>query len=124
MGELKTKLKPYLGHDGNQSELAVLVFAHSSKEAKPLAYAGLCNFHNVEYIDVRVKLYRDKWMYAHAAQKALLNNNPHVIESPVSCEGCYMWGIGWDDNGVCDWCCELAHYPQWFVELANKWGKE
>lgn len=89
------------------SEGAVLVFANSVKEAKPLAfyksYIG-GDFCDNEWTDLRVRLIKGcDWLW-----KEKQKDTPHVVDCPKSCDSCMTWGgsseIG--EDSLCDDCRE------------------
>lgn len=107
---IQTKLKPYMGYSrgGGSEEGAVLIFAHTAREAKKLAFEelkGWCD--DQEWIDVAVKRLKGEWLYAETDQEKLKNNIPHVIDSPTGCRRCELWGVKLNEKGICEDCLEL-----------------
>ncbi|MDQ7818716.1 MAG: hypothetical protein RDU14_16945 [Melioribacteraceae bacterium] len=107
---IETKLKPYMGYSraGGSKEGAVLIFAHTAREAKKLTFPelkGWCG--DQEWIDVAVNRLKGEWLYAEADQEMLKNNIPHVIDCPKStCKQCECWGSKLNEEGICEDCIE------------------
>lgn len=93
-------------YDG-QWDGASLVFAHSAKEARVVAWRS-GNLFTSEWIDLAVRrLWNKLWLYDEALPDKLANGEAHVIDAPVSCGVCEFWGhspIG--DDGLCEGCRE------------------
>lgn len=87
-------LHPYMGYAGEPSEGAVLVFAHTAREARKVAYDCVVGWCDCEFIDVRCTRLRDDPEYlltlAHPAK--LESDTPHCVDDPPSCDACEMWG--------------------------------
>ena len=101
------RLKPYMGfsRSGGSEEGAVLIFAHTAKEAKSIAFEelkGWCD--NQEWIDVVVNRLDGEWLYADADQEMLKNNIPHVNNSPTGCKCCELWGLKLNAEEICKDC--------------------
>lgn len=80
-------------------ELAILVFAHTAKDARRMAYPVLCDFMDTHFLDVRVK--RSKDDAAHLRKKEV----PHIVDSPPVCERCEYWYTSpLSADGLCDDC--------------------
>jgi hypothetical protein len=103
-------LKPYMGYSrgGGSQEGAVLIFAHSVKEAKKIGYSVLSGMYVEEYIDVAVNLCKDgdhlfdknyQW-----SKDKIAKGEAHVVDSPISCKVCNLWGEKLNDNGLCEDC--------------------
>jgi len=103
-------LKMYMGYwrEAGSSEGACLIFAHTSREAKKLAFRVLSGWSpDTEWIDVGIKLIKDSdYLYKEANQELLKNNVSHSIESPKCCKRCEQWGYEIDDEGICSRCRE------------------
>ncbi len=100
------QLKPYSAYSrcAGPCEGAVLVFAHTVQEARIIAWntSWLSDMCDDEWIDLAAsKLESNLWIMKQATSE-----EPHVIESPVTCEGCLMWGYDLDENGICESCRE------------------
>lgn len=83
-------LKMYVGYPSEEMErIAVLIFAHDSKEAFKLAYKSL----DCEFIYTRVnRLWKNAPHLLAAADKEKYSNDvAHVIDNPPSCENCEVW---------------------------------
>jgi len=87
-------LKPYMGFVDDPSEGAVLIFAHTAKEAKRLFWdEHRGDVAGDEFIEIRVNLLRKKdWLFLDADQDKLKAGVPHTVISPRSCECCGSWG--------------------------------
>ena len=101
---MNKKLKAYQAYDKHLQPQAgaCLVFAYTAREAVKLAYSTLNTWHYTEYIGVRVSWLREKympWIYTQS-----IKNEPHVIESPWTCEVCNTWGNEPNDNNICKDC--------------------
>lgn len=101
-------LKAYSVHDGDPTDLAVLVFAHNFREARNIGYRAVSYLTGCEFLDVRGWWIRnDAWLKANAAnQKKLAADEPHTILSPPTCNGCDMWHDELDALGYCETCAE------------------
>lgn len=101
-------LNIYMGYSraGGSSEGAVLIFAHTVKEAKKIGWYICSDMMVDEYIDMAVnRLRNEDYLYAQADQEKLDNSIAHVIDNPKICIECETWGsspIG--DDGFCDTC--------------------
>jgi hypothetical protein len=101
------KLNMYMGYSREMGpgEGAVLIFAHTAREARKIAWAGFV-FLDTDYLDFAVnRLWNKDWLYEEADQDKLDADTPHVIDSPKGCESCWHWGhepIGDDD--LCNSC--------------------
>ncbi len=88
---------------------ACLIFAHTVKEARKLAFPILQDW-NVcdEWIDCAAYRIRDKdYFYRDADQDNLNSGIAHVIESPIVCKQCGLWGTEINEVGICNDCEEL-----------------
>ena len=101
-----TTMHPYIGYSGDPSEGAALIFAHSAKQAKPLAFGMLSGWFDLDFTDVRVRRVRENEAYllALANPEKLVTGTPHVIEDPPSCNLCLQWGSVIDENHHCARC--------------------
>lgn len=100
-GPEKRPLHPYIVHDGEPSEGAVLAIAHTAKEARRLGYPEISNFTGAEWIDVkaeRLRLHRDYLL------SLSLKDEPHCIIDPPTCSHCEMWGAPALPGGGCETC--------------------
>ena len=91
---ISTKLKPYMAFSGlaGSEEGAGLVFAHSSKEAKKIAWRYFWAELFGEYIEVRVRLLKDaNHLYKEANVHKMLEGIPHALY-PEGCTQCGTWG--------------------------------
>lgn len=101
-------LKAYSFHDGEPVDGAVLVFAHSFREAKKIAYPVVRGWTDCEYLDVKgFHFPNDAWLKEHAAdQRKLAAGEPHVIDNPPTCKGCDLWHDELEESGYCESCAE------------------
>ncbi|MCG7598832.1 hypothetical protein MHM84_03475 [Halomonas sp. McH1-25] len=100
-------MNAYIAHDGEPVDGACLVFASTAKEAKRLAAPVVQDWSNCEYIDVRVGRFRNPaWLLENVADKEkLAKGEPHVIESPPTCNACNLWHDELFD-GYCESCAD------------------
>ena len=100
-------LNPYMVYDRSlgPAEGAVLVFAHTGKEARRLGYYAIIGLWEVGWINcASCRLDHDP----HIMEQAISDEEPHVIDSPHTCPRCEKWGNkplgpdgcdGWDCAG-------------------------
>lgn len=106
-----SKLKPYMIYSRGlgSEEGAMLVFAHSSREARVCGWKSDGTSLTDEYIDLGARLIKNSdWLYKEANKDKLDSGVAHVIWSPRVCEQCELWGqseIG--EDGLCEDCREL-----------------
>ncbi len=94
-----TNMRPYMVHDGDPHEGAVLAFAWSERQARSIAFPVIRDWNfDATWIDIRAKWMRDKpWIEAlHTTQ-----SEPFVIDDPPCCSQCELWGFELDDDGKC-----------------------
>ena len=96
---------------------AVLIIAHTVKEAKWLASQTYLSAY-CEYFDLRVRWLRDESLLALADQDKLAQDVAHVVTDPVACESCKLWGYGVDADGNCRYCDSAA--GEVLVDLLKK----
>ena len=103
-------MKAYMGFDnlGGASEGAILIFAHTAREAKKVAWNDHSFIQDIcdgDYINLRVTLMKDcDYIFKEANQDKLKANIPHVIESPTVCKDCELWGEELNEAGYCQGC--------------------
>ncbi len=98
----KAKLKAYMVYDriGGSSECAVLAFAYSAKQARKIGWPYMADFAGSEWIDVAVRWLKNSlWLF-----KQMIQDAPHVIDSPEVCPCCELWGGEIYDAGHCSYC--------------------
>ena len=99
-------LKPYMyfsRHEGQQ-EAAVLIFAHTAKEAKKVAWKEIGDLFVYDYTDIGIRLLRNSdYLFDNADPKLVASDTPHAIDSPKGCEQCELWGDELVD-GRCQSC--------------------
>ena len=104
-------LNAYMAFSRNagSEEGAVLVFAHSVQEARVVGWKLTATELTDEYIDFGAKRIRHSpWLIKEAIQIKLLIDEPHVIDEPLCCAECGLWGqspIG--EDGFCEDCRDL-----------------
>jgi hypothetical protein len=108
----KPSLRPYMAysrrlesHDGG----AVLVFAHSVREAKKVVWnqSGIIDeITGNDFTDLAVRYLRNsEYLYEEADQAKLVAGIPHVVDDPTYCKNCELWGVGpLGENGICKDC--------------------
>ena len=92
---------------GGACEGAVLIFAHNIKEAKKIGFYAMSGMITDEYIDTAVNLIREEFIYEQApewSKKKLADGIPHVVDNPLSCKGCNLWGYELNEDGYCEDC--------------------
>jgi len=104
------KLNPYMVFSiglGSE-EGAMLVFAHTVREARAVGWRSDGSLLTDEFIDLGAKLIRNSdWLYKEANQAKLNAGIAHTVWRPRGCERCELWGnseIG--EDGLCDDCRE------------------
>ena len=100
-------MKPYMAFSRVEGpvEGAILVFSFTAKDARKLAWGWCLNVD--DWLDQAVRLIRDDSIFSLADQGKLAANVPHIIDSPISCECCEMWGAGITKDGLCGNCNEF-----------------
>lgn len=101
-------MKAYMGFHGyfGPEEGALLIFAHSVKEAKKIGRPIIMDWFDAEFIDARVRWLRDcpHLFDSDADQEKLLADIAHVVESPKTCKRCEQWGNPIGEDGICEEC--------------------
>lgn len=106
---------------GCRHEMAELIFAHNSKEARKVAWNVLSGLDmEGEFIQIRVNLMKKQdspHLWAAADQDKLAKDIAHGSDGPPSCDSCFMWGAGpgsvIQDNGNCLDCNEGKHEDEY-----------
>lgn len=87
-------------------EGAMLVFAHTAREARTIGWRECCNTLTDDYLDFAASWLRDcDWLFKEADAEKLAADTPHLVWNIRACRACEMWGdseIG--DDGLCDSC--------------------
>ena len=99
-------LKPYMvcSRTAGAAEGAILVFAHTVKEARKIGWktGWLKDLCDGEWIDLQAyKINSEPWIMKQAKSE-----EPHSIEIPETCHDCLMWGFELDEKGLCESCSE------------------
>lgn len=99
-------MKAYMGYAGDPHDGAILIFAHNAKQAKRLAYPEMSNLFDCMFCDARVKwLKGEDYLFENADKEKLAAGIAHIVDNPISCKSCEMWGSGeLDADGVCASC--------------------
>lgn len=100
-------MKPYMAYsrEGGSGEGAVLVFAHTVKEAKIEAWGIVSDNFTDEYTDMAVTWLKDRdFLFEQADPTKLTEDIPHIIESPILCKSCNFWGYKLNEQGYCEDC--------------------
>lgn len=86
---------------GYDYECALLIFDFTVRDAmrqfrKHELYGEIVE----EFVDARVVLLDDQeWNMQQAT-----SDQPHIIEEPISCKRCELWGNKLNDAGICEDC--------------------
>lgn len=105
-------LKMYMGYDvaDGGSGGSVLVFAHNSNEARKLAYPFIHDWLDARLKDVRTRLLTAEHLRAEGIKAKLDADIPHVIDDPLICLNCELWGskpiILKNGTEICEGCME------------------
>lgn len=79
---------------------AVLVFAHTAREAHRLAWPTLYGWCTDRYVDVGVRWLRE------GCEHLRRSDEPHVVHPPI-CSICELWHTKpLDENDRCEGCAE------------------
>jgi hypothetical protein len=100
-------LKPYMyfSRSRGSEEGASLIFAHTAKEAKKVAWKEIGNLFVYDWTDIGVRLLKNEdYLFKEANQDKLANDIPHSKENPICCNGCEMWGNEIGEDGYCEGC--------------------
>ena len=102
-------LNMYMGYAKDEmSDCAVLIFAHTSKEARYLAFKELQYMVDCEFTGARVhRLWENRPHLLESANKKKYDNDePHAIDDPGGCNNCCFWGEDYiiEENGKCVFC--------------------
>jgi len=99
----------YMGYSRTvgPEEGAVLIFAHTAREAKKVGWYAVCLFFTMEFTDMAVRRITDShgWLWSEANKEKLSKDIPHVNDNPHTCKRCEMWGHAEIlDSGLCEDC--------------------
>lgn len=100
-------LNPYVAfsREAGPHEGGWLVVAHTTKEAKQLAWQA--NPPVDDYFDLGILLIRDIFdALPLADQDKLRSGISHVIKNPTSCQACEVWAAGLTIDDKCGNCNE------------------
>ncbi|MHB1546169.1 MAG: hypothetical protein ACYCSB_03905 [bacterium] len=89
---------------------ACLVFAHTAKKAKKIAYKEILTiwYDDILFIDARAKRIKNTdHLYSQGDPDKLKAGIPHIVDNPITCSKCGLW---WDypltKDGYCESCQE------------------
>lgn len=94
-------LNPYMVHDGEPSEGAVLVLAHTAKDARRIGYPEVSSWTGAECTQIRAKRIRKHIEYLLSLAT---EPGPHCIDDVPTCHRCEVWGAPQLPGGGCDLC--------------------
>ena len=103
-------MKAYMGYsrEAGSQEGAILIFAHNAKEARQIGFPFMTDLFDSDWIDAAVRWLKDSpHIFAEANQVKIEADEPHVIDSPKSCNRCELWGKPMDERGICEDCREV-----------------
>lgn len=84
---------------------AALVYAETVRQARALVWPYVYDWLDGEFTDLAVTWIQDpSKVYQLADAKILDAGQPQVIDHPICCDGCGMWGLGVMDDGTCPDC--------------------
>ena len=86
-------------------EGALLCFANTAKEAKKLSWSYHCCWCD-GWLDHTVRWLRDEHVFSLGNQELIAAGTPHVIDNPIGCESCGLWGYEVHEGGICSYCGE------------------
>ena len=102
-------LKPYMGFSNfsGSEDGAVLIFAHTAKEARVVGWIAGGDILTDDYSDFTANLLRNhEHLFACADQAKIKQDIPHMVMEPPFCAECGMWGDVIGADGLCDGCRE------------------
>lgn len=99
-------MRAYMGYYNGESGLgACLIFAHSVKEAKELAWPVIKSWFSCDYIDMCVSWLKNQdYLFKQADPVRMAADEAHVIESPKLCKFCELWTNEIGSDGICTDC--------------------
>jgi hypothetical protein len=118
-------MRAYIGcsREGGPEEGALLVITNTVREAKTLAWPELSNwFDYFEWTDMSIRWLRDEHVMALADQSKLAAGESHVIDSPIGCESCKLWGYDVNPDGTCCGCGQPA--GEELIRVLGDWRKK
>jgi len=89
-------LRAYMGYAGDPAEGACLIFAHTAKEAKPLAFQCCDAWFGSDYFAVRVRWLKgesEMHLFSEADPEKLAAGIAHAIDDVPVCPQCETWGF-------------------------------
>ena len=115
-------LRAYMSYSRNAGphEGAVLVFHHTAKEARKMAWdKGPIDYDN--WLDVAVKWMKAGYIFLLADQAKLHLDKPHLVDNPAHCQACGIWGEAVIDGWECAHCGE--HVGEKLAKIWQDVGK-
>lgn len=112
--------RAYIAYSGylTPADGAGLIFAHNVKEAKQLATKKLRGMIFEDWVELRVKWMKgDDHVFALGDLDKISAEVTHVVDSPLCCAGCELWGYPVNRDGICLGCGEPSGYPPETVSL-------
>ena len=104
-------LKPYMVSEGMPEEAAILVFAHTAREAKRVGFPCIRSWNaDVEWVDIQASKLVGDYLFKDANQAKLAADIPHCNDTPTSCKECGNWGMPLNIDGYCEGCAEVDQY--------------
>ena len=102
----KSKLKAYMGYnrESDPQDGALLVFAHSIKEAREISFGDMSIYFDCEWTDMKFERLKGEYIFNEANKELLKQDVAHVIDNPTSCKSCQLWGMEINNDGLCENC--------------------
>ena len=99
-------LNAYIGHAGEPQDGAVLVFARTARDAKPVAHDAIRGWFDCAYTDVRVRRLRDNvpYLVTLADPAKFAAYIAHSVDDVPVCHDCETWGSPLNDFDCCARC--------------------
>ena len=104
-------MRAYMAYsrDLGSEEAAFLVFADSARAAKKLVWPEARYTLVEDWTDLAVRwIKRSADVFPLADQQKLSSGIPHVVDEPLVCENCELWGAGINKDGKCNLCGQPA----------------
>jgi hypothetical protein len=99
-------MNAYMVYAFTADEAAILVFAHTAREARKVGRPTINQFdHFASYVDIHVSKLNKSHLFAEADPIKLAGGIAHVIESPNTCPNCETWGGALAGDG-CEFCSD------------------
>jgi len=95
-------LKPYIVTSSDGDDHILIFSSMSIAKTKSFAYKYSLSFY--DYFDIRIRK-GDEHLFVLGDSKKIKDGITHMIECPVGCKSCGMWGCGITSNYKCG-CCD------------------